>query len=246
MDLKAEAYSSAYDYFRQAVALDSADAEALRGASDAAAGLNRQQEHRAWVEELAKSPSARAAVWIELSRVRAGAGDFEGAIAAASRAQRLEPEDPRPTEQLASVLADMGDAARLTPVADLLASRYPERADGPYYQATALLLRGRAAEAATLARRAVAVNTMSAKAQNLLGAACASTGQRECAETAFTASLRLNPRESSTYINVGVFYLQTARPEQAADAFAEALSLDPSSAAARDGLRQAQAARPTP
>jgi len=245
MDLKAEAYSSAYDYFRRAIALDAGEADALRGASDAAAGLNRQQEHRAWLEALVKSSPADAAAWIELSRVRAGAGDFDGAIAAASDAQRLEPGDPRPIEQLASVFADMGDAARLAPVADLLASRYPERADGAYYQATALLLSGRAAEATTLARRAVAANPMSAKAQNLLGAACASTAQRECAESAFAASIQLNPREPSTYVNLGVFYLQTVRPEQAADAFSEALSLDPSSTAARDGLRQASAGRPT-
>jgi len=244
MDLKAEAYSTAYDYFRKAIALDNGDAEALRGASDAAAGLNQQKEHRAWLEELAKSSPATAAVRVELSRVRAAAGDFDGAIDAASEAQRLEPEDPRPTEQLASVFADMGDAARLAPVADLLASRYPDRDDGLYYQATARLLSGHAAEAAALARRAVAAHT-SAKAQNLLGAACASTGQRECAEAAFAASVRLNPREPSTYINFGFFYLQTARPEQAAVAFAEALSLDPSSAVARDGLRRARAGRPT-
>src|SRR5262249_23658035 len=140
--------------------------------------------------------------------------------------------------------ADMGDAARLGPLADLLASQYPEREDGTYYKATALLLAGRAADAATLARRAVAANTRSARAQNLLGAACASTGQRACAEALFAESIRLNPRKSSTYINLGVLSLQTARPARAADAFSEALSLDPASPAARDGLREARAARP--
>jgi spermidine synthase len=245
MDLKAEAYSSAYDYFRKAIALDNRDADALRGASDAAAGLNQQAEHRAWLEELTKSAPTDAPVRVELSRVRAAAGDFDGAIEAATEAQRLEPNDPRATEQLASVFADMGDAARLAPLADFLVSRYPNRADGIYYQATVLLLRDRPAEAATLARRVVAVNPQSAKAQNLLGAACASTGQRECAEAAFAASIRLNPREPSSYVNLGLFYLQTARPESAADAFGEALSLDPSSAAARDGLRQARAALPS-
>ena len=124
-------------------------------------------------------------------------------------------------------------------------SRYPHREDGIYYQATALLLRDRPAEAATLARRAVAANPQSAKAQNLLGAACASTGQRECAEAAFTASIRLNPREPSSYINFGLFYLQTARPENAVESFGEALALDPSSVAAKDGLRQARAALPS-
>jgi len=245
MDLKAEAYSTAYDYFRKAVAVDPRNAEALRGASAAAAGLNQQNEHRAWLEELAKSSPANAPARVELSRVRAAAGDFDAAIAAAADARRLEPGDAGAAEQLASVFADMGDAARLAAVADLLASQYPDRADGPYYQATALLLGGRAAEAATLARRAVAANATSARAQNLLGAACASTGQRECAEAAFTESIRLNPRESSTYINLGMLYLETARPERAADAFAEALSLDPASPAARDGLRQAHAGRAT-
>ena len=245
MDLKAEAYSTAYDYFRKAVAVDPRDAEALHGASAAAAGLNQQNEHRAWLEELAKSSPANAPARVELSRVRAAAGDFDAAIAAAADARRLEPGDARATEQLASVFADMGDAARLAAVADLLASQYPDRADGTYYQATALLLGGRAAEAATLARRAVAANATSARAQNLLGAACASTGQRDCAEAAFTESLRLNPCESSTYVNLGLLYLQTARPDRAADAFAEALSLDPSSAAARDGLRQAHTSRAT-
>ena len=167
------------------------------------------------------------------------------AIAAANEARRLDPGDPRAAEQLASMFADMGDAARLAPVADLLASRYPDREDGTYYRATALLLSGRTAEAATLARRVVAANAKSARAQNLLGGACASTGQRECAEEAFTESIRLNPREPSTYVNLGMLYLQTARPERAADAFAEALALDPASAAARDGLRQARAGRAT-
>jgi Flp pilus assembly protein TadD len=178
--------------------------------------------------------------------VRASAGDFDGAIAAAAEAQQLEPNNPRGAEQLASVFADMGDAVRLAPVADMLASRYPDRADGAYYQATVMLLRDKPAEAATLARRALAANPQSARAQNLLGAACASTGQRECAEAAFAASIRLNPREPSSYVNFGLFYLQTARPENAADSFGEALSLDPASAAARDGLRQARAALPIP
>jgi Flp pilus assembly protein TadD len=244
MDLKAEAYTTAYDHFRKAVALDSHDADALRGASDAAAGASQQSEHRAWLEQLAKTSPGNAPVRVELSRVRAAAGDFDGAIAAASEAQQLEPANPRGAEQLASVFADIGDAPRLAPIADMLVSRYPDREDGHYYQATVLLLRDKPAEAANLARRVVAANPRSAKAQNLLGAACASTGQRDCAETAFAASIRLNPREPSSYINFGLFYLQTARPENAADSFSEALSLDPSSAAARDGLRQARAALP--
>jgi tetratricopeptide (TPR) repeat protein len=245
MDLKAESYTTASENFRRASALDPSNRDALRGASDAAGGANQQAEHRAWLEGLAQAAPANAAIRIELSRVRAAAGDFDGAVAAASEAQRLAPDDPRATEQLASVFADMGDVQRLVPLADQLVARYPDREEGRYYQATALMLRDRPAEAANAARRVVATNPAFAKAQNLLGAACASTNQRDCAEAAFAASIRLNPREPSSYVNLGLFYLQTARPANAADAFGEALALDPSSDAARDGLRQARAAQTT-
>jgi len=246
MDLKAEAYTTAYEHFRRAVALDNRNAEALQSASDAAAGANQQAAHRTWLEDLARSEPANAGARIELSRVRAAAGDFEGAVAAASDARRLEPDNPRATEQLASVFADMGDVQRLEPLADLLVARYPDRDEGRYYQAAALMLRDRPVEAADIARRVVTANPRFARAQNLLGAACATIGQRDCAEAAFAASILLNPREPSTYVNLGVFYLQNARPANAADSFGEALALDPSSQAAQDGLRQARAALAIP
>src|SRR5207247_3204233 len=88
MELKAESYNAAYESFRRAITLDDRDGVALRGASDAAAGANKQADHRAWLEGLAKSSPSNAAVQVELSRVRAAAGDFDGAIAAASEAGR--------------------------------------------------------------------------------------------------------------------------------------------------------------
>jgi spermidine synthase len=242
MELKAEAYAAAYGSFRRAITLDDRDAAALRGASDAAAGANRQDEHRSWLERLANASPGNAAVRVALSRVRAAAGDFEGAIAAASEARHLDPGSPEPAEQLASVLADMGDATRLESLADALVARYPDRDEGRYYRAAALLLRGKPAEAADAARRLLAGSPQHARAQNLLGAACASAGQRDCAEAAFNASIRLNPREPSGYVNLGLLHLEAGDPAGAADYFTEALALDPASAAARDGIRQARAA----
>jgi len=242
MEMKAEAYPAAYDSFRRAVSLDDHDAAALAGTSDAAAGANRPADHRAWLENLAKTSPGNAAVRVALSRVRAAAGEFDAAIAAASEALRLSPEDPRALEQLASVFADMGDAARLEPVAARLLARYPDREDSRYYQAVALLLRGRGAEAVDPARRVLAINPRHARAQNLLGAACAESGQRECAAAAFDAAIRLNPREPSSYVNAGLLSLQAVDPERAAEYFSEALAVDPSSTPARDGLTQARAA----
>jgi Tfp pilus assembly protein PilF len=68
------------------------------------------------------------------------------------------------------------------------------------------------------------------------------TSTRELAvpRAAFDASLRANPRDVSTYVNAGMFSLQSGDPHAASQYFAEALAIDPLSAAARNGLAQAQ------
>ena len=119
-------------------------------------------------------------------------------------------------------------------------SRFPKRADAQYYYATALFLGGHTADAAAAAQRVVAADPRHARAQNLLGAACAALGQRDCAQAAFQASIRANPRDPSGYVNAGTFELQVANPSAAADYFASALAIDPASATARNGLTQAR------
>jgi len=246
MELKAEAYAAAYEDLQRAVVTRDANASALeaalRGSSDAAAGAGRQDEHRGWLQSLAARQPGSAAIRVELSRVLAASGDFAGAAAAAEQAMRLAPDDPRPALQLASVLADAGDADRLGSLADAMLARFPKEDDGRYFRATALYLKGRTADAIAEARRFVAVHPAHARAQGLLGAACATDGQRDCAAAAFDAALRANPRDASTYVNLGLFRLQSADPAAAAGYFAEALAIDPASAPARTGLAQSRAA----
>ncbi len=176
---------------------------------------------------------------IELSRLLAASGDVQGGIEAATEALRIAPDEPRAAEQLASVYADAGDGDRLAPLAEAMVRRFPTRADPRYYLATALFLHGETPQARDTVRTLVAVYPDHARAQNLLGAACATLGERECAESAFRASIRANPHDASTYVNLGTFYLQSADPT-AGDLFAEALAIDPTSAAARSGLAQAR------
>jgi Flp pilus assembly protein TadD len=61
-------------------------------------------------------------------------------------------------------------------------------------------------------------------------------GDIDAARDAFRTSLRLDPRDSVTYTNLAQLELAANRHELASDLFAEALSLDPSSAPAREGL----------
>jgi spermidine synthase len=246
MELKAEAYAFAYEDLRRAVEMNDGNAAAveaaLRGSSEAAAGAGKQDQHRAWLESIAARQPRNAMVRVELSRVRAASGDFDGAAAVATEAMRLAPDDALPAEQLASILADAGDADRLMSLADAILARFPRRSEARYYRATALFLKERTAEAIDEARRFLAERPDHARAQALLGAACAAVGQRDCAADAFNAALRANPRDPSTYVNLGVFRLQSADPAAAASYFAEALAIDPTSAAARNGLAQSRAA----
>ena len=145
---------------------------------------------------------------VELSRVLAAGGDFQGAVDVATEALRLTPDDPRAGEQLASIVADAGDADRLQPLAESLAARFPDRPEPKYYRATALFLRGRTEDALTAVRHVTDGHPDHARAQNLLGAACATLKRRDCAQAAFEASLRASPRDPSTYVNLGQFSLR--------------------------------------
>jgi spermidine synthase len=242
MELKGEAYAAAFDAFHRAVTMNRHNADALSGLSLAAAGARKADDEREWLESLAAADPANVPVRLELSRLRASAGDYDAAIALATEARRLAPDDARAAEQLASIFADAGDADRLEPLADTLVARYPARPDSRYYRATALFLKGRAQEAAVEARRLVTEHPRHARGFNLLGAACATDGQRDCARTAFDTSIRLDPRDPSAYVNRGLFLLQTGNPAASAASFAEAIAIDPTSTPARDGLTQARQA----
>ena len=240
MDLKAQAFAYAYDAFGRAVALNSRNAGALSGLSDAAGGADKLDEERQRLLEIASREPANAAVRIELSRVLAVTGNVQGALDTASDALRLAPGEPRAAEQLASVLADAGDGERLAPLADAMVARFPDRLEARYYRATALFLRGHPRDAVVAVREVVDAQPDHARAQSLLGAACAAVGQRDCALAAFGAAIRDNPRDASGYVNAGILTLQSGNTSAAIDYFASALTIDPSSKPARDGLAQAR------
>jgi Flp pilus assembly protein TadD len=86
------------------------------------------------------------------------------------------------------------------------------------------------------ARNAVMLDPSNAKAHNLVGACLASLGQNDAARVAFQASLKADPKEPGTYTNLATLELQTGNRSLAAKYFGEALTIDPSSQAAREGL----------
>ena len=81
-----------------------------------------------------------------------------------------------------------------------------------------------------------------APARNLAGAIQASEGNVDAARTAFRAALGLDPHDPTIYTNLGLLELSHGHAPEAADLFAEALSIDPASLGAQQGLHDARRA----
>jgi len=100
-------------------------------------------------------------------------------------------------------------------------------------------MQGRADLAGPEAEAVVRENPRNALAQNLLGAALASIGERDRARQAFEASLKNNPLSPDTYINLATLEMQAGNRSDAAQRYAEALTLNQASETARQGLAEA-------
>ena len=223
----AGAHDAAYQDFMTAARVDPTDRDALLGIVSAAVPLHREVEALAFLKSLAAANPETPAPRIALSRLAASTGAFAEAVAAAKEACLIEPIQPAALEQLASLYADVGDAAQLDAVVAELRRRFPSAATTRYYEAAASFLRGDLRHASTLAQESIALEPRRAAAHNLLGAIQASLGQAEQARATFRTALELDARDSATYVNLALLELSSGRPGEAASLFTEALSLDP-------------------
>lgn len=239
MHLDAKAADRAYDALARAVMDDPSDTQALAAFARAGVAAGRDRDGRRLLEDLARKDARSVAVRIALSRLRAAAGEGDAALEAAGEAVRVDPSNPDVGEQLASVLGDLGDAARLDPVVQVMVRDHPDRPGTLYYRAVLHFLRGEFADAVAVGERAAAADPRNARVRNLLGAAYATLGRGERARTAFEASVAADPTDPAAYANLGMYELQTANPAAAEARFAEALMLDPDNGPALAGLAEA-------
>ena len=235
MLLGAEAHRPAYDDLARALDQRPNDPEALDGLIRAAATSGRLADAETLVRRLASGPSNDLAK-LTLSRILASQGNAKEAVLIPFSLLQSNPGNVPALIQLASVLADMNDAERLAPVAARLLVEAPSDPWAHYYASTLAFLQDRPDQALREARATVALDPGHAKAHNLIGACLAGLGQRDQARSAFLASLKADPRESGTYINLATLELQSGNRTAAIRHFAEALTVDPNNTSARDGL----------
>jgi spermidine synthase len=241
MYMRAEAFASAFDAFARALEHAPADEAAIDGLLRTAPAAQKIADAESLLRRITGASPHNVPAGVALSKIVAARGDFQLA------AEPLRPlfagqPDARVMDQLASLFADAGDGPRLAAAVADLQRVAPDSDSALYYDASLQFMAGRPEDAIRLAERLRARNGAHARALNLLGAAYATVGRRDDARRAFDASVTADPRDPTTYSNLGAFELEAGRPGAAADHFAEALTLDPSSAAAQDGLTRALAA----
>jgi spermidine synthase len=235
MLLQADAFRPAYDDFVRALEIDPLDPRALDGLIRASAPLQRSMDTRALLSRLAAEPT-RITTRLALSRLLASEGAYDQAVSIAFSIVQSDPNNAAALEQLASILSDVGDIERMRPVVARLRAVAPSSEAAHYYSAALLFMEERVDQALTEARRVLAINPSHARAQNLLGACLASVGRRDEARTAFQASLQSDAKDPATYTNLAMLETQAGNRDLAIRYYAEALTVDPGHASARQGL----------
>jgi Flp pilus assembly protein TadD len=243
MLLQAEAYEAAFDEFVRAIEHDPADEAAADGLVDSAAPAERLPDAEKLLERLHAAHPHSAAVAVALSRIRGGRGDFK---AAAEPLILIRLNQPRPSlrvlDQLAAIAADSGDENALSTHVNELALQFPDTEPALYYRATLEMIRGQR-EGALRALTRLRERHASSRAMNLLAIVYGALGRADDARAALQESMRLKPRDVVVYEALGALEMQTGNLDGARRAFTEALTLDPKSPAAREGLRDAIRAR---
>jgi Flp pilus assembly protein TadD len=237
MLLRAEAFYAAYADLARAVEWDPNDAAALDGLVRASAPASKLDEVRNLLAKLAARPGgANVPVKLALSRLLASQGATDEAAGIAFGVLQTDVANVSALEQLASVLSDAGDGERLAPVVARLLAVAPGSTWAHYYAAALHFIQQRPADTLREARLATQADPANAKAHNLVGASLASLGQSDEARRAFEASIKADPRDPGTYTNLATLELQGGNVSRARQFFAEALTIDPTSESARQGL----------
>jgi tetratricopeptide (TPR) repeat protein len=130
-----------------------------------------------------------------------------------------------------------GDAVR--GLAEAVLRLYPGDAEAEAFLASARLLQGAPDDALDLARRLLERVPRQTRALQVAAIACAARGDRDEARAFFEQLVEAEPGESSHRTNLGIFELESGRPERAARLFQAALDLDPDSRKAAGGLEAA-------
>ncbi|MBK1688440.1 tetratricopeptide repeat protein [Rubrivivax gelatinosus] len=181
----------------------------------------------------APTPRQRADALVERSRALAAIGRWKDAEAQARRAAAEDPSHTRARLQLAYVLAQLGRADEAVELARGVLAQEPGSAWAMRLLANADSLRGRHAEAVEMARQAVRASDGDALSRLLLSTVHQRAGDLIGARVEAEALVAAFPDWADGFVRLA----QTRHsPEEAVQAYREALRLDPENDDALAGL----------
>jgi spermidine synthase len=240
MMLKADAIGVAYDDYVRSLTIDLSDRAALEGFVKAATLRQSTADALSWITGLAGDKPYPALALTARARLLAKQGLTNDAFEAALQATNLAPGETAAFQTMAELQADAGDQGALERTVATLQKIAPDGAPTLYFASVSAFLGGRIDEAVALANRAVERDPLYEPVYDLLGAAHTKRGDPDRAKQAFLSSLRLDAHDSTAYSNLGLIEAALGNRDLARRYFAEALSLAPESAVARQGLAQLQ------
>lgn len=170
------------------------------------------------------------------------AGRFAEAEALLRRMVQARPGHPEAHEMLGVVLAQGGRPSEAIECFDRAIALRPDSAGARHNRAQALFTLGRTADARAELERAVAQKPDFAAAWNLLGNVLAAQHDPG-AEPAYRRALTLRPDHPEAHYNLGVYYLEKGRLDEAIACNRKALALRPDFVAAHNNLANALRAR---
>jgi Flp pilus assembly protein TadD len=232
-------FATAYADYARSIDLDASNREALFGLAITAVPAGKQTEAVRLLNDLIQSDAGAVTPRIALSRLMSSIGRMAAAVEAAESALKSGKDHELVLEELAALYSDEGDVQKLESVVEQLKQVRPSSAKTHYYAASAMFLRGEFAQAIGEATKSAAADDTDADALNLKGAALASLGKREEARTVFEAALLRAPEDASIHANLGLLALDEGDARRSVKLFGGALSLDPASEVALQGLQRA-------
>jgi tetratricopeptide (TPR) repeat protein len=239
--LRAQAPRRAWTHLPAAVEARPEDRDTVAAFVEAAAAVGHLRDAETTVERLIIQYPRGLALRLEYAKLLAARGDLSRAHEHIASAAAIFPQDHALIETMAAISADAEDVETLRTAVARLRRLQPHASSTLYYDAVLALLSGRAEAARDLARRAVAADASYAAAWNLLGVSLgAIEAPADDVRAAFQRAIAADPSDAASYVNLGMLDLRMGRPAAAIDNFAQALTLDPANASARDGLALAR------
>ena len=202
-DVRRRGLPTAYRDYLKALELDPEDAVALGGLVQTAAGAQRTMEALDWLNASLQQHPRSSNIRVATSKLLAGSGAFDRAIAAATEASRLSPGDAAPVQELAASFSDLRDADRLADAVRRLFELQPDASATHYYAAVSKFLAGHLDEALALARKAASIDPSYVAAHTLIGNIYGTLGRQEDARTAFQVGPSARPAKKHSLCEPG-------------------------------------------